>query len=178
MNYSSWSISLSITKMFQNFINTKTDISNSDIPAHQKVFFSSSLSSPGWIRWDQWFSRHTCIFSCSWCFISESSLRFNSKNILTFCYKCALVQKLSKQFIKYETKNKVDGSQTPFYINVIKRAKQNILTLKVHLSFLQKRAVDLMEGLVILTWVDPVKYLCRCTMRPASSRSCSSKTRC
>ena len=61
------------------------------------------------------------------------------------------VQKLSKQFIKYETKNKVDGPQTPFYINVIKRAKQNILTLKVHLSFFQKRAVDLMEGLVILT---------------------------
>ena len=84
----------------------------------------------------------------------KSSLRFNSKNILTFCYKCALVQKLSKQFIKYETKNKVDGPQTPFYINVIKRAKQNILTLKDHLSFFQERAVDLMEGLVILTWVD------------------------
>ena len=47
MNYSSWSIFLSMNEVFQNLMNTKTDISNSDIPAHQKVFFSSSLSSPG-----------------------------------------------------------------------------------------------------------------------------------
>ena len=94
MNYSSWSIFLSMNKVFQNLMNTKTDISNSDIPAHQKVFFSSSLSSPGWIRWDQWFSRHTCIFSCCWCFISE----ILAINKLSDKVRCNLPRKTSWPF--------------------------------------------------------------------------------
>ena len=74
------------------------------------------------------------------------------------CYKCAIVQKLPKQFIQNETKTKVDGPQTHFHADVIKRAKQNILTLKDHFSSFQdailipsERAEDLKEGLVILT---------------------------
>ena len=52
----------------------------------------------------------------------------------------------------------MDGPQTHFHADVIKRAKQNILTLKDHFSSFQdailipsERAEDLKEGLVILT---------------------------
>ena len=52
----------------------------------------------------------------------------------------------------------MDGPQTHFHADVIKRATQNILTLKDHFSSFQdailipsERAEDLKEGLVILT---------------------------
>ena len=74
------------------------------------------------------------------------------------CYKCSVIQKIPKQFIQNETKTKVSGPQTHFHADVIKRASQNILTIKDHFSSFQdailvssERAADLKEGLITLT---------------------------
>ena len=68
------------------------------------------------------------------------------------------MQKVPKQFIQNETKTKVDGPHTHFHADVIKRANQNIFTLKDHFSSFQdailipsERAEDLKDGLLILT---------------------------
>ena len=74
------------------------------------------------------------------------------------CYKCSVVQKLPTQIILNETKTEVNGPQTHFHADVIKRSKQNILTLKDHFSSFQdailipsEKASDLKEGLITLS---------------------------
>ena len=74
------------------------------------------------------------------------------------CYKCSVVQKLPKEIIVNETKTDVKGPQTHFHADVIKRALQNILTIRDHFSSYQdamiihsEKAQDLKEGLIILT---------------------------
>ena len=74
------------------------------------------------------------------------------------CYKCAALQKLPRQIIQNETKTDVTGPQTHFHADVIKRATQNILTLKDHFSSFQdaliipsEKASDLKEGLIALS---------------------------
>ena len=74
------------------------------------------------------------------------------------CYKCAVIQKLPKQNVPNETKTLVEGPQTHFHADVIKRAGQNILTVKDHFSSYQdaiiidsEKAQDLKQGLIILT---------------------------
>ena len=74
------------------------------------------------------------------------------------CYKCSVIQKLPKQIIPNETKTVVNGPQTHFHADVIKRSGQNILTVKDHFSSYQDAALiksetsaDLKEGLIQLT---------------------------
>ena len=74
------------------------------------------------------------------------------------CYKCSVVQKLPKETIPNETKTCVDGPQTHFHADVIKRSSQNILTVKDHFSSFQdamiinsETAKDLKEGLIMMT---------------------------
>ena len=74
------------------------------------------------------------------------------------CYKCAVIQKLPKQIIQNETKTTVNGPQTHFHADVIKRASQNILTVRDHFSSFQdamliasEKAADLKDGLINLT---------------------------
>ena len=64
---------------------------------------------------------------------------------------------MSRKIIN-ETKSDVQGPATHFHAYIIKRAKQNILTIKDHFSSFQdtlivqsKKAVDLKEGIIILT---------------------------
>ena len=74
------------------------------------------------------------------------------------CYKCSVIQKLPKEIIVNETKTDVTGPHTHFHADVIKRASQNILTVKDHFSSYQdaiiiqsEKAHDLKEGLIMLT---------------------------
>ena len=74
------------------------------------------------------------------------------------CYKCSVVQKLPKEVIVNETQTEVKGPQTHFHADVVKRASQNILTIKDHFSSYQdamliqsEKAQDLKEGLIMLT---------------------------
>ena len=74
------------------------------------------------------------------------------------CYRCSVIQKLPPQIIQNETKTEVKGPQTHFHADVIKRSKQNILTLKDHFSSFQdalfvpsEKAEDLKEGLITLS---------------------------
>ena len=74
------------------------------------------------------------------------------------CYKCAVIQKLPKEVIQNESKTEVDGPQTHFHADVIKRVKQNILTVKDHFSSFQdailiesETARDLCDGIIVLT---------------------------
>ena len=74
------------------------------------------------------------------------------------CYKCSVLQKLPKEIIPNETKTFVEGPQTHFHADVIKRATQNILTVKDHFSSFQdaillnsETAKDLKEGLIMMT---------------------------
>ena len=74
------------------------------------------------------------------------------------CYKCSVIQKLPREIIPNETKTFVESPQTHFHADVIKRATQNILTIKDHFSSFQdamlinsETANDLKEGLVMMT---------------------------
>ena len=74
------------------------------------------------------------------------------------CYKCSVVKKLPKEIIFNETKTEVEGPQTHFHADIIKRAQQNILTVKDHFSSFQdatiiesEKAIDLKNGLISLT---------------------------
>ena len=74
------------------------------------------------------------------------------------CYKCSLVQKLPKEVIPSESKTKADTPHTHFHADVIKRAKQNILTVKDHFTSYQdamiiesETAEALKNGLIALT---------------------------
>ena len=74
------------------------------------------------------------------------------------CYKCSVVQKLPKEIIPNETKTNVDSPQTHFHADVIKRASQNILTIRDHFSSFQDAIIipnetskELKEGLIIMT---------------------------
>ena len=74
------------------------------------------------------------------------------------CYHCSVVQKLPKEVIQSESKTEVDGPQTHFHADVIKRAQQNILVVKDHFSSFQdallihsESALDLCEGIIILS---------------------------
>ena len=73
-------------------------------------------------------------------------------------YKCSVVQKLPKEVILNETKTVVDTPQTHFHADFIKRATQNILTIKYHFSSFQdvnlintESANDWKEGLILMT---------------------------
>ena len=74
------------------------------------------------------------------------------------CYKCSVIQKLPQNIIKNETKTIVNGPQTHFHVDVVKRAKQNILIMKDHFSSFQdatiipsEKAEDLKEGIIHLS---------------------------
>ena len=74
------------------------------------------------------------------------------------CYKCSVIVKLPKEIIANETKTQVDGPHTHFHADVIKRAQQNILTIKDHFSSFQdailidsEKATDLKQGIISLT---------------------------
>ena len=74
------------------------------------------------------------------------------------CYKCSVIQKLPKEIIPNETKTVVDGPQTHFHADVIKRSQQNILTIRDHFSSFQdailvnsEKACDLKDGLIFMT---------------------------
>ena len=74
------------------------------------------------------------------------------------CYKCSIIQKLPKEVIVNETKTLVEGPHTHFHADVIKRAQQNILTVRDHFSSFQEAIIiesessgDLKEGLIMLT---------------------------
>ena len=74
------------------------------------------------------------------------------------CYKCSVIIKLPKEIIPNESKTMVDGPQTHFHADVIKRAQQNILTIKDHFSSYQdailiesEKAIDLKNGIISLT---------------------------
>ena len=62
------------------------------------------------------------------------------------------------ELIQNESKTEVDGPQTHFHADVIKRVKQNILTVKDHFSSFQdailiesETARDLCDGIIVLT---------------------------
>ena len=74
------------------------------------------------------------------------------------CYKCSITQKLPQQTVANESKTIVQGPHTHFHGDVIKRASQNILTVRDHFSSFQdatiintEQAKDLKEGLISLT---------------------------
>ena len=69
-----------------------------------------------------------------------------------------MIIKLPKEAIKNETKTEVERPQTHFHVDVIKRANQNILTIKDHFSSFQdamlipsETAEDLKRGIIMLT---------------------------
>ena len=73
------------------------------------------------------------------------------------CYRCAIVQKLPKEIIANETKTEVDHPHSHFHVDVIRRAKQFILTIRDHFSSFQdailinsEKADDLKDGLLTL----------------------------
>ena len=79
-------------------------------------------------------------------------------NLYKNCYKCSVIIKLPKEAIKNETKTEVERPQTHFHVDVIKRANQNILTIKDHFSSFQdamlipsETAEDLKQGIIMLT---------------------------
>ena len=84
----------------------------------------------------------------------ENHLELLYKN----CYQCSVIQKIPKTIIPNETKTQVNGPQTHFHADIIKRANQNILILVDHFSSFQdatlidsEKAVDLKEGLISLS---------------------------
>ena len=79
-------------------------------------------------------------------------------NLYKNCYKCSVIIKLPKEIIKNETKTEATKPHTHFHVDIIKRASQNILTIKDHFSSYQdavlvksEKAEELKEGIVILT---------------------------
>ena len=73
------------------------------------------------------------------------------------CYRCSIIQKLPKEVIADETRTQVDHPHSHFHADVIRRAKQNILTLKDHFTSFQdaifvksEKAEDLRDGLIAL----------------------------
>ena len=80
------------------------------------------------------------------------------ENLYSHCYKCSVIIKLPKEAIKNETKTEVDKPHSHFHADVIKRASQNILTVKDHFSSYQdamlipsEKAEDLKQGIIMLT---------------------------
>ena len=74
------------------------------------------------------------------------------------CYKCSIVQRVPKEIITNETVTVANKPQTQFHADVIKRARQNILTIRDHFSSYQdaifiesEKANDLKDGLILLT---------------------------
>ena len=74
------------------------------------------------------------------------------------CYKCSVIEKLPKEVILNETKTMVEAPQTHFHADVVKRAQQNILTVKDHFSSFQdaviidsEKSTDLKNGIILLT---------------------------
>ena len=66
--------------------------------------------------------------------------------------------KLPKEAIKNETKTAADKRNIHFHVDIIKRATQNIMTIKDHFSsyqdaiiFKSEKAEDLKEGIIVLT---------------------------
>ena len=53
------------------------------------------------------------------------------------CYKCALTQTIPKEIISDETKTDAEYPHIQFHADVIRRAKQIILTIKDHFSSFQ-----------------------------------------
>ena len=79
-------------------------------------------------------------------------------NMYKNCYKCSIIIKLPKETIKNETKTVADKPHTHFHVDIIKRASQNILTIKDHFSSYQdailvasEKAEDLKEGIIVVT---------------------------
>ena len=86
----------------------------------------------------------------------------NLENHLTLlyenCYKCSIIQKIPREIITNETKTKADKPQMYFHADIIKRAQQNILTIKDHFTSFQdatfvpsEKACDLKDGLINIT---------------------------
>ena len=80
------------------------------------------------------------------------------ENLYKHCYKCSVLIKLPREAIQNETKTKVEAPHSHFHADVIKRASQNILTIKDHFSSFQdamlipsEKAEDLKQGIIILT---------------------------
>ena len=78
------------------------------------------------------------------------------------CYKCALTQNIPKEIISDETKTDAQYPHIQFHADVIRRAKQIILTIKDHFSSFQdamllnsEKAEDLKNGIVAL--VSPLR---------------------
>ena len=86
------------------------------------------------------------------------ALTKNLENLYSHCYKYFVIIKLPKEAIKNETKTEVDKPHSHFHADVIKRASQNILTVKDHFSSYQdamlipsEKAEDLKQGIIMLT---------------------------
>ena len=80
------------------------------------------------------------------------------ENLYKNCYKCSVIIKLPKEAIKNETKTEATKPHIHFHVDVIKRATQNILTIKDHFSSYQdavliksEKTEDLKEGIILLT---------------------------
>ena len=80
------------------------------------------------------------------------------ENLYKHCYSCSVIVKLPRETIQNETKTKVDKPHSHFHVDVIKRASQNILTVKDHFSSYQdaiiiasEKAEDLKQGVILLT---------------------------
>ena len=74
------------------------------------------------------------------------------------CYECSLLQRLPKVEKTEESRAEVNHPHQYFHVDVIKRAKQNILLLVDHFSNFQtaklipsEKATDLKEGLIVLS---------------------------
>ena len=79
------------------------------------------------------------------------------RNLYENCYPCSVLQRLPRATVQHESKAQVLHPHEYFHIDVIKRAKQNILLLVDHFSSFQaatlvqsEKAVDLKEGMVRL----------------------------
>ena len=74
------------------------------------------------------------------------------------CYKCSIVQKIPKEIIVNETKTEAKQPHEHFHVDVIKRARQNIMVVRDHFSSYQdatfvesEKTSDLKEGIINLT---------------------------
>ena len=74
------------------------------------------------------------------------------------CYRCSIIQKLPKEILPDATKTDADSPHSHFHADIIKRAKQNILTVKDHFTSCQdaifvnsEKANDLRDGLISIT---------------------------
>ena len=86
------------------------------------------------------------------------NLEKNLDLLYSNCYKCSILEKIPKEAIRNESQTDVDRPQVQFHVDVIKRAKQNILIVRDHFSSYQdalliqsEKATDLKEGIITLT---------------------------